>query len=181
MTIQPWEVLEERSVFKNPWLEVRVETCLTPSGAVVDDYTVCHYTDWAVAAARTPEGLFVLTRQWREGVQAISLEGPGGVIDPGETPEQAAVRELGEETGYHGVAQRRLLKVRPNPASQRNWFYAILVEQCVKVGDPLPDETERLETVLMTRSEILEAIGTGEMFHGLQVATFMTLFHQDGR
>ncbi|MFX8573910.1 NUDIX hydrolase, partial [Acinetobacter baumannii] len=81
-------------------------------------------TDWSVTTARTPDGRYVMTRQWREGAQAISLECPGGVIDPGETPEQTAVRELFEETGYQGAVGRRLLKVRPNPATSRNWFYA---------------------------------------------------------
>jgi 8-oxo-dGTP pyrophosphatase MutT (NUDIX family) len=176
MTLGPWEILEERPLAKTRWLDAREETCRTPSGAIVSDYTVLHYTDWSVAAAIAADGRLVMTRQWRQGAQALSLEFAGGVVDPGETPEAAAGRELLEETGHRGVEAGRVLKVRPNPATQRNWFHVTLFTECEKVAEPMAHETEKLELVLLTPEEAVAAIRSGALIHGLQVgAIFATL------
>ncbi len=173
MTIGPWTVLEERPLMRTKWLDARVETCRTPSGHVVDDYTVLHYTDWSVAVAITTDNRLVMTRQWREGAQAISLECAGGVVDLGEKSELAAARELLEETGYRGTLAGPVLKVRPNPATQRNWFYATLFTDCTRVANPVEDATEVLEVSLMSGDEVMAAITSGELIHGLQVATIL--------
>jgi len=176
MTQQPWEVLEERTLAKTKWLDARVERCRTPSGALVDDYTVLHYPDWAIAVPLTADGRLVMTRQWREGAQVLSLECPGGVVEPHETPEEAAGRELLEETGYSGAELGPLLKVRPNPAIQRNWFFATVFTGCARVAEPQESPTETLDVALMTALQVLQAIRSGELVNGLQVAALMTLF-----
>jgi ADP-ribose pyrophosphatase len=70
------------------------------------DFVVIASADWCNVIAVTPDGKLVLVRQFRFGIEEFSLEIPGGIIDPGETPVAAAVRELREETGYVGTSAR---------------------------------------------------------------------------
>src|SRR5271166_1054928 len=77
-------------------------------------------SDWCNVVAVTPDDHVVLVWQYRFGTDALSLEIPGGVIDHGEDPAQAARRELREETGYEAEVFEPLLVIEPNPAIQNN-------------------------------------------------------------
>ena len=176
MAIGPWETLGERQLVKTKWLDARVETCRTPSGAIIDDYMVLHYTDWSLAVALTPDRRLVMTRQWRQGAQMMSLECAGGVVDPGETPAQAAARELLEETGYRGEEAGRLVALSPNPAIIRNHLYATLFTDCEPVTAAEEKAGEVLETVVMTGAEVYAQIQSGALDNALQVAILLSLF-----
>ena len=83
-----------------PWLKVAKEKCELPNGKVIDDFYTLWQPDWVLILARTKEGKWVMTEQYRHGPGKIALEFPAVIIDKGETPEEAAVRELQEECGY---------------------------------------------------------------------------------
>jgi ADP-ribose pyrophosphatase len=68
--------------------------------------------------ALTPDHRLVLVRQFRFGIDGFSLEIPGGVMEAGEDPLEAGLRELREETGFAGGVARLLGSVHPNPAIQ---------------------------------------------------------------
>src|SRR3712207_5336243 len=63
------------------------------------DFYVLESPNWVNVIPVTPEGKVLLVAQYRHGSGAISLETPGGMLEPGESPEVAAARELREETG----------------------------------------------------------------------------------
>ena len=65
---------------------------------VEGDYIIMDAPDWAIVIAEKDDK-FLMVKQWRHGEAALSIEFPGGVIDKGESPEEAARRELEEETG----------------------------------------------------------------------------------
>jgi len=84
------------AVFTSPWFQVLAES--TPGGG--PPHYVIQGLDFVVIVALTRQDQLLLVRQFRRAAGAITLELPAGHIDPGETPEQAARRELAEETGY---------------------------------------------------------------------------------
>ena len=99
MRPQPWQVRSSRLVLDEPWFRVRVESVELPDGTIVDDYYVAERSDFALVAAVTPSDELVLVRQWKQGIRAVTLELPGGIVEA-EEPAAAAARELLEETGY---------------------------------------------------------------------------------
>ena len=98
--MKPWKLLDSEFLVDAPWLKVAKETCELPNGKVIDDFYTLWQPDWVMILARTIEGKWVMTEQYRHGTGKIALEFPAGIIDKGETPEQAAIRELQEECGY---------------------------------------------------------------------------------
>jgi ADP-ribose pyrophosphatase len=130
-------------------------------------------SDWVSVAALTRDGLFVLVRQYRYGVDAVTIETPGGIVDPGEEPEAAALRELAEETGYRGGRVEALGSVHPNPALQGNRCHLFLVRDAELAGDPHGDEGESTEPVLLERHDVVAALDGGHITHALAVVTLL--------
>jgi ADP-ribose pyrophosphatase len=117
--------------------------------------------------AITPEGEIVLVWQYRFGTDALSLEIPGGVIDTGEAPEHAALRELREETGYEAERAEALLVVEPNPAIQNNRCYTFVAEGARPTAKTKFDAMEEIETALFPASRIDELLDSGQVTHAL--------------
>ena len=84
------------------------------------DFYILKTNDWVNVVALTDDDELVMIEQWRQGVLRVTLEIPGGIVDPGESPFDAAVRELLEETGYRAREWRSLGSIEPNPAIQDN-------------------------------------------------------------
>ncbi len=125
--------------------------------------------DWVAIAATDAEGRFVLVRQHRHGIDADTLEPAGGLVDPGELPERAALRELEEETGYRAAAAQSLGWVHPNPALQDNRCHLFLAEGAVRIADPLELEDEHTEVVLLEGDALRAALWDGRITHALAV------------
>lgn len=125
--------------------------------------------DWCNVVAETPDGQVVLVWQYRFGTDALSLEIPGGVIDPGETPEEAARRELREETGYEADTLELLGVVEPNPALQGNRSYTFFAPNARLAGSTSFDDLEDLEVALVKKEDVTALVDEGEITHALVV------------
>lgn len=125
--------------------------------------------DWVVVAATTSDGRFVLVRQHRAGVNDLTIETAGGILDPGEEPAAAALRELREETGWEAEAAEPLGWVHPNAALQSNRCHLFFARDARPVDGWRSDEAERTEPVLMTEAELRGALATGRISHALAV------------
>jgi len=110
--------------------------------------------------AFTPGGELVMVEQWRHPVRRVTLELPSGIIDPGETPEAAAVRELREETGYAGGPPERIGSLVLNPSWQTTRLYAVIIRDVRRVGEKELDDGEDTRVCRITpddaRRRVLE-------------------------
>lgn len=145
----------------------RVERLRYP--AITRDVFVFSCPDWCNVIAETASGQIVFVWQYRFGTDALSLEIPGGVIDPGEDPLTAARRELREETGYEADSFELVSVVEPNPALQGNKCFTYLARGARLAGDTAFDELEDLETVLVERHDLAGLIDERTITHALVV------------
>ena len=126
--------------------------------------------DWVNVVPVTPDDEIVMVRQYRHGSRDVTLELPGGLVDPGEAPDVAASRELLEETGYRGGAARRLGDVNPNPALFGNTCHTFLVEQAIEVEAIQNGPTEETVVELVPAVRVPELLAGGASTHALVVA-----------
>lgn len=173
MSLTPWKIIESR----HPMPKLRVDTCELPNGKPYKAF-VLEFDAWANVVAITKKNEVVLVRQYRHGVQEISLELPGGVVDAGEDPLEGAKRELLEETGYGGGSILEVGRIYPNPAIQQNTLYCYLATDVEWVGEQDLDDSEEIEVELVPLDAVIEMVQQGKLLHALNVAVlFKVLLH----
>jgi 8-oxo-dGTP pyrophosphatase MutT (NUDIX family) len=140
------------------------------------DFYVIDAPDWVNVFPVTPAGEVVCVRQYRAGTDAVTLEVPGGMVDPGDPdPVAAARRELEEETGYRARRFIDIGSVAPNPALQTNACTSVLAVDARPTGTAQPDGAEEIEVALVDLDRIPERIADGTITHSLVVAGFYLL------
>ena len=146
-----------------PWLEVAVEKIALPDGRVVDEFLQLKARDFVVVVAFTADERIVTTRSYKHGPRRVSLSLPAGLIDDGEEPEQAARRELLEETGYEATTWERIGEFVVDSNYGLNTEHAFVARDARKVREPESGDLEDIVVSLHTRDEILVAIRSGDV------------------
>lgn len=174
--LRSWKCIRSKLNQSFRVFSVRTDTAISPRTGYEHDFYIIESNDWINIIPITQDEHVIMVRQYRHGSKMITLEIPGGLVDYGDTPEKAALRELMEETGYEAKEIIKIGEVNPNPALFNNRCHTFLARGLKKVSDPKPDQTEDIEVVLIPVSEIPELILKGEIDHAIVISAFMFYF-----
>ncbi|MGH3735769.1 MAG: NUDIX hydrolase [Micromonosporaceae bacterium] len=171
-----WTVSGSRQRIDDPWCMLRQDDVVLPSGARIDGYYVWDSPHIATVIPVTPDGRWVLCRQYRHAVGRVMLQFPAGMISDGERPEAAALRELEEETGYTARKLEHLADLAMYPTKLSGWHHIYLARDVVRTGSKADDPHEPIETVIVTEPELHKLIDTGELQVGDSMAGVLLAF-----
>ncbi len=153
----------------SPWVTLVTHTVSTPHHKALRDFHSLKVADYVSVLAVTADGRIPLVRQYRPALHRVTLELPSGLLEPGENPEETALRELEEETGFLSRGKIHTLGCMATDTGRlENRLWSFVATEVVPA--PQAHQEAELEVVLMTRPELLEAIREGAFDHALHVA-----------
>ena len=157
-------------------LQVRHDWLEHPTSKDVMKRLVLESVDWINIVAITATGESVMVRQYRFGIGACTLETPGGMVDDGETPLEAAKRELLEETGYKSDDWSYLGAVEPNPAFHPHLCHHFLARKVEQVADLDLGPGEAIEIEICDLEELRAAMADGTLRHALALSALSRVY-----
>jgi 8-oxo-dGTP pyrophosphatase MutT (NUDIX family) len=172
-----WKILSTEYLVKRPWLTARRDVAELPDGRINHEYYVLEYPDWVNIIAITTDGRMVFERQYRHALGKTCYELPCGVIEAGETPLQAARRELLEETGFAGGEWQEWMTLSPNPATSTNLAHSFLATGVEKVSGQHLDATEDIDVYLLDQDYVRELLQNNQILQALMAAPLWKYFY----
>ncbi|MBC5799930.1 MAG: NUDIX hydrolase [Candidatus Eremiobacteraeota bacterium] len=175
-----WRIVDSKMVIDTPHLRLRRDEIELPSGKRVGPYYVRESRGFAVVFAVTADERVVLVHQYKHGIGRHVLELPAGGIDPDETPQGCARRELAEETGYVGdpAALELLGTYVFDPTSSTTTYHLYLARNAHPLLPQRCDDTEDITLELATFEQIRRYVANGTIDVGIHIASiYIALEH----
>ncbi len=165
------KVLSSRTIYTGPVFGVRHDRVIEPGGIEVTRDVVTHFGS-VVLLPVFPDGRILLVRQYRHAVGQFLWELVAGRIEPGESPQSAARRELLEETGCTAQRYRKLLDIFPTPGFVSERMIVYLAEG-LKEGASQPEADERLTARRFRLAELDRMMRRGMLRDAKSIAAIL--------
>jgi ADP-ribose pyrophosphatase len=157
--IKAWKLLETSHFASvQPWFQIFREKVELPGGRVLDDFYRIVTPDFAMVVPVTSDGELLMVRGYKHGPRKVCLSVPGGMIERGESPLNAAKRELLEETGYEAAEWQSLGSFVVDSNREGGTAQLFLAKNVKQVTTKREDDAEELQVEFMSPQQFLEAI-----------------------
>lgn len=153
-------VINEQMVYRSPYLTIKRITQLMPAGNTATFY-VREEPDVAVCLPVDTDGRMVLLEEYRPGPAQFLMEIPGGCVDPGEDPTDAARREILEEVGYTGELIHLASTYISAYSNARKHIY--LMRNATKIADPAVEPQDIARPMLIDQQAFELLVEEGRM------------------
>jgi 8-oxo-dGTP pyrophosphatase MutT (NUDIX family) len=174
--IANWQILDSSYSFTCPWLKVRKDVVLLPNGVEIPDFYITETPNWVNIIAITTEGKFIMEEQYRHGIQKVCFELCAGMVDEGESPIDAAKRELLEETGFSCGNWMDFGMSVPNASGSTTKCYHFLATDVLFRNKPKPEATEDIKIHLLTEQEVIKLMHDGHITEAVMLAPLWRYF-----
>jgi len=175
-TEKSWEIIRSEQGPNLVLFQARYDWVRNPRNEKSMKAVILESADWVNIVALTPEKKVVIVKQFRFGVAKTTVEIPAGIIHKEETPEQAAVRELSEETGCIASSWKYLGWFEANVAFLNNVCHSWLALDVVKTYSPQLDEGEDIFVTELSLEEVRREIQQGSMRNSLTILALSRVF-----
>ena len=170
-----WRIVDSAVVIDTPHLRLRKDTIALPDGSQIDGYYVRESRGFVVIFALTPDGRVIVVRQYKHGIGRELLELPAGAIDPGEPPEDAARRELAEETGCTADRFELVRTFVTDATNSTSLAYVYLARGAVETQPQQLDPTERIVVDRWPLERVRKSASDGSIDSVAHVASIYTV------
>jgi 8-oxo-dGTP pyrophosphatase MutT (NUDIX family) len=171
-TTNPWKTLSSKPVYSNPWIAVREEQVINPSGGE-GIYGVVSMKNLAIGIVPVDaDGYTYLVGQYRYTLNEYTWEIPEGGCPMGTDPLDTAKRELKEETGYTANKWTKLSRIHTSNSVTDEVGFLYLAEE-LTAGESMPEETEKLSVRKVHLKEAIEMVMRSEITDSMSTTALL--------